>query len=122
MNKNKRLRARIEYYANLLIKGHLLNPLWASHYERRRRRYRATITSAMKYFQLYADAVEKMDPDCSTQPTDEPERVFTLWLQGEEAAPPIVKACLRSMRRHLRQELVVLDEKTLFEWISLPGI
>ena len=120
MNKNKRLRTRLEYYANLLIKGHLLNPLWASHDARRRRRYSATITSAMKYFQLYADAVEKMNPDCTIQPADEPERVFTLWLQGEEAAPPIVKACIRSMRRHLRQELVVLDEKTLFEWISLP--
>lgn len=116
----KRLTARIRYNANLLVRGHILNPLWKSHYERRRHRYSVTIESAMQYFQLYRPYVESLSPNEAPTDKGNTERVFTLWFQGEENAPAIVKSCIRSMRRHLKQELVVLDEKTLFNWIYLP--
>lgn len=32
-----------------------------------------------------------------------------------------MKACYRSMRRELKQELVILDEKTVFDLITLPN-
>lgn len=48
------------------------------------------------------------------------ERIFSIWLQGEENAPSIVKACFGSMRANCEQELLVLDEKSLFDWIQLP--
>ena len=54
------------------------------------------------------------------QPESEPERIFTVWLQGEDKAPGIVKACLRSIRRNCCQELIVLDEHSLQDWIQLP--
>lgn len=119
----KRIKARMTYGANLIVRGHILNPVWKSHDERRRKRYSVTIESAMKYFQLYGPYVQSLSPSAlhEYQENKEPkERVFTLWFQGEENAPAIVKSCIRSMRRHLKQELIVLDEKTLFEWISLP--
>ena len=50
----------------------------------------------------------------------EPRRVFTLWLQGTEQAPPLIKACIDSIRRNCGAELVVLDGKTVFDWIDLP--
>ena len=53
---------------------------------------------------------------------DKNDKIFTLWLQGEDNAPPLVKACFRSVRRHCKQELVVLDEKTVFDYISLPDV
>ncbi len=83
-------------------------------------RYRATTDSVMRYLQMYAPAIRAMSAPIPPEPDAEPERVFTLWLQGEQHAPEVVKACFRSMRRHLSQELVVLDEKTLSDWISLP--
>ena len=51
---------------------------------------------------------------------DAHDKVFTLWLQGEENAPELVQACFRSMRRHFRQELIVLDESNLYDYVSLP--
>ena len=51
---------------------------------------------------------------------DGEERIFTLWLQGEEQAPDIVKSCFASIRKHCTQPLVILDGKSIFDWITLP--
>lgn len=117
--KIRRVAARIRMTAGLIAKGHIMNPFWQGKQARRRVRYKATTDTVMRYLQMYAPAVGAMKPKSKPSGSDE-ELVFTLWLQGEESAPPIVKACIRSMRRHLKQKLVVLDEKTLSDWISLP--
>ena len=51
---------------------------------------------------------------------DSEERIFTLWLQGEEQAPDIVKSCFASIRKHCAHPLVILDGETVFDWITLP--
>ena len=48
------------------------------------------------------------------------ERIFSIWLQGEQSAPDIVKACWRSIRANSSRELVVLDSGSLGDWIELP--
>lgn len=49
------------------------------------------------------------------------DTVWTLWLQGEEAAPEIVKACFANMRRHLPgKRVVVLDEAAMLSAVELP--
>ena len=53
---------------------------------------------------------------------DKNDKIFTLWLQGEDKAPPLVQACFRSVRKNCKQELVVLDEKTVFDYITLPDV
>lgn len=118
-NSFTRTCGRIKQQLHLITKGHILNPFWGNREERRKKRYKATFDSAMGYLNRYAPAVKAVKPEqCTTPP--EPERAFTIWYQGEDNAPALVKACFRSMRRHLKQELVVLDEKTLFDWITLP--
>ena len=47
-------------------------------------------------------------------------RAFSIWLQGEQSAPDIVKACWRSIRANSSRELVVLDSGSLGDWIELP--
>ena len=109
---------RIPYYLRVAVQGHLGNWLWRSHLERRRVRGRAIRQAADAYLRPYgaaAAAVPEDAPDPSA-----PRRVFSLWLQGEEQAPPLVKACLASIRRHAGTEVVVLDERTLADWIDLP--
>lgn len=59
-------------------------------------------------------------PD-STAVRDSEDRIFSIWLQGEEQAPDIVQASFRSIRRNCRQELLVLDSRTLANYIDLPG-
>ncbi len=114
-----RFVGRIMQSLHLIVEGHILNPIWKDRDQRRKKRYKATYSSAMGYLRRYATAIRAINPEPLTTP-DEPERAFTIWFQGEDNAPALVKACFRSMRRHLKQELVVLDEKTLFDWITLP--
>lgn len=116
----RRFFRRLAQQGMLIIKGHILNWPWRSRTERRRVRYKATQESALWYLSRYIPFIKAVRPAPQDTSGSEPERVFTIWLQGEENAPGIVKSCFRSMRRHLKQELVILDEKTLFDWISLP--
>ena len=53
---------------------------------------------------------------------DKNEKIFTIWQQGEENAPELVKSCFRSIRKHCKQELVVLDDNNIFDYITLPDV
>ena len=109
---------RIPYYLRVAVEGHLVNWIWRSRLERRRVRGRAIRRAADAYLRPYGAAVTSV-PEDAPDPSA-PRRVFSLWLQGEEQAPPLVKACLASIRRHAGAEVVVLDERTLADWIDLP--
>ena len=109
---------RFWYHIRVALFGHLLNPLWHSRLERRRVRGRAIRKAALAYLRPYAAAVRDVPEDKPDHA--EPRRVFTLWLQGLEQAPPLVAACLDSIRRQSGAELVVLDGQSLFDWIDLP--
>ena len=73
-----------------------------------------------RYLTYYAPVLAPVKPDAPASQA-EPEHAFSIWFQGEEAAPGIVKACLASMRCHFRENAVVLDRHTLPQWIDLPG-
>lgn len=47
--------------------------------------------------------------------------VFVFWLQGEQQAPPIVKACLASIRQWCAdRQVVVLDKTNYMKYATLP--
>lgn len=47
--------------------------------------------------------------------------VFVFWLQGEHKAPPIVKACISSVRKWCSdRNVVVLDKENYSKYVSLP--
>lgn len=102
-----------------IIKAHILNPLWQSREKRRRHRLIAFTEYLQSYLEIYKDEIRSYNPEIQ-QEGEEPEKAFTIWFQGEYRAPKIVKACLRSMRTNLPQELIVIDESSIFDWISLP--
>jgi hypothetical protein len=118
--KLSRALGRIAMQSRLIINGHILNPLWRDRDSRRKCRYEATFSSLIEYLRRYADNIGRINLTVLDAPAKEPERAFTIWYQGEENAPDLVKACFRSMRRNLKQEVIVLDENTLFDWITLP--
>lgn len=99
--------------------GHVLNPFWKTRMQRRKRRTDLTAKIVSRYFKKYLPAVEKVVEEKPIN-NDKGEKIWTMWLQGEDKAPALVKACFRSVRRHCSQELVVLDEKTIFDYITLP--
>ena len=143
-------RGRFSTKACIVLRGHVLNWPWRSRLERRRARGAATRDAVCAYLDRYvpeflgmpytpaADAGQTA-PYGSGQPVpDSPgqtapgnpiqpvsgdsckERIFSIWLQGEQSAPDIVKACWRSIRANSSRELVVLDSGSFGDWIDLP--
>lgn len=110
------MRFRLSYLWTVVWEGHALNWLWRSRLERRRLRGKAIVKAAEAYLDPY---VRSEVPE-EAVPHDEPRLIFSIWLQGEASAPGLVKACLESIRRNSRCEVVVLDKDSVFEWISLP--
>ena len=105
----------------IVLFGHILNPWWKSRIERRKTRTNLTAKIVSKYLKRYLPAVDSVEETTPIK-DDKNDKIFTIWLQGEENAPALVKACFRSVRRHCKQELIVLDANTIFDYISLPDV
>jgi len=103
----------------IVLFGHILNPLWKSRAERRRIRGEATLRAVNRHLDEYIDYIRTLKPGDGQSPAG-PERIFSLWFQGEDSAPELVKTCWRSVRANCPQELVVLDSANIFQWIDLP--
>ncbi len=103
----------------IIIRGHVLNWPWRSKEERRKIRGAIIQEAVCDYLSKYINAIQSVKEDGGISEGDK-ERIFSIWLQGGDNAPDIVKACWRSIRHNCSQELVVLDEKSLWEWIELP--
>ena len=104
---------------DIIIRGHILVPFWWSRGRRRAKRCKVLETVIPNYFKRYLPAAAAI-PERKVVKDDRGEKIWTLWLQGEDKAPPLVKACFRSIRKHCKQELIVLDENTIWNYISLP--
>ena len=111
---------KLRYIARVVWLGHVCNWPWRSRMERRQARGLVIRQAAVRYLRPYAAAVSDVAEDPPSQA--ESRRIFTLWLQGPEQAPPLVRACLDSIRRQEKAELVVLDGRTVFDWIDLPEV
>ena len=106
----------------ILVRGHLLNPLVWPHWQRSRTRENVIRNEVDRYLDCCVSDIMSVKPDTAAEEEGRPEeRIFSIWLQGEENAPEIVKACFASIRANCTQQLVVLDAKNIWEWISLPG-
>ena len=113
-------KSRFATKLSMAVKGHIFNPPWGSRLERRRRRGAAISKAVDRYLDKYVPAFSELPEDENVSVQDK-ERIFTIWFQGEENAPELVKACWRSVRTHCTQELVILDGNSVFKWIELPA-
>jgi mannosyltransferase OCH1-like enzyme len=49
--------------------------------------------------------------------------VWQYWDTGPDNAPEIVKACMRSVRRHVKdREIIVLTDKSLEQYVEMPDV
>jgi mannosyltransferase OCH1-like enzyme len=47
--------------------------------------------------------------------------IWTCWLQGYDNAPPVVKACINSMRKYANDyDVIVITEENLSDYVSMP--
>jgi len=111
--------AKLLAMSDVIIRGHILNWPWRSRVHRRAVRSDVISNVIPRYFKRYLPAAAKV-VERSVIKDDKNEKIWTIWLQGERKAPKLVKACFNSVRKNCKQELVVLDEETIFDYISLP--
>lgn len=113
--------ARFFALADIVVRGHILNWFWRDRETRRAVRGDILADAIPRYFRRYLPAAAAV-VERPVVKDDKNEKIWTIWLQGEDKAPPLVQACFRSVRKNCTQELVVLDENTLRDYITLPDI
>lgn len=101
--------------------AHIFNPLWKPRTERRRRRGKYSYEKVEKYLEKYLPFVRNINPGSNVVEKNEgSEKIFSIWFQGEENAPELVKVCFRRLRETYGDRYIVLDNKNLRKWVKLP--
>ena len=111
--------ARMWALTKVVFFGHIVNWPWRSRIHRRQVRSDVISRIIPKYFKRYLPAAAAI-PERKVVKDDKNEKIWTIWLQGEKKAPKLVKACFNSVRKNCKQELVILDFETIFDYITLP--
>lgn len=110
---------RLYYVTKVLLKGHILNPFWWERSRRRDRRCNVAGAEIPKYFKKYLHAVDSVK-DVPAIKNDKNEKIFSMW-GWNPITPPMIDACFRSMRANCKQDLVIINEKNIDDYIDLPG-
>lgn len=67
-----------------------------------------------KYRNIIKEGVEIL-------PGKKSDKIWICWFQGEENAPPIVKACINSVKKAFcGKEIIVLDGSTMYNYADFP--
>lgn len=111
----------IKRNARFIVFAHILNPLWSSREKRRNRRFTESYRRVESYLNKYRDFVKEL----SVAPVEGPaaesgDKIFTIWYQGEENAPELVKICFKRLRQVYGDRVVVLDRETIYDWTDFP--
>lgn len=101
-----------------MIFGHILNPFWVPRVQRRLRREELRARAIARYFSPYIKSAKKI-LKIQVSKNDKNEKIYSLW--GWNPRPPLVDSCFQSIQKNCTQEFIALDEKTLFNYIDLPG-
>ena len=113
--------ARTWALTKIVVQSHILNWIWRPRARRSAVRCDVLSRVAPEYFRRYLPAAAAV-VETPVINDDANDKIFTIWQQGEEHAPALVQACWRSIRKHCSQELVILDDKTLPQYIDLPDV
>lgn len=75
-------------------------------------------TRAIEYLNKYSyilDNVKKIETSDKY-----PNKIWQLWLQGEDNMPPIIKSCTNSVKYYHPDEVIMLTADNLNDYIDLP--
>ena len=108
-------------WLKFIWKAHISNWLWRDSQTRRLTRQRHYQEMKMGYLEKYVPFVKSLHAkDNSYDRPAEDEKVYSLWFQGLESAPKVVKRCIESIRKIYGDRYVVLDDLTMRDYIDLP--
>ena len=102
--------------------GHVTNWPWRSRLSRRNRRNEAFTRMKMEYLKKYIPFIENLGISEDIEPKDDKdsEPVFSLWLQGIDTAPLVVKRCVESLRRSFGKRFVMLESDSIKDYVEIP--
>ncbi|MCH5227053.1 MAG: hypothetical protein J1F16_04460 [Muribaculaceae bacterium] len=100
--------------------AHFSNPLWHPRDARRIRRENARVAHRMRKLKKYIPFVEQLQAPPQEEISPESEKMFSLWYQGENNAPDLIKKCLASVRKFYPDNFIVLDSQNLAEHTQIP--
>lgn len=113
-----------------ILKAHILNPLWLPRDRRRNIRCVECYRRVEALLDKYRHFVRRLDLQGGASPKEEAgdgnenkkadAPIFSIWFQGEENAPKLVKVCFDRLRTLYGSRFRVLDEEALLQLISLP--
>ena len=71
---------------------------------------------------LCGDVIEKYkNAELPQNVRDDERKIWVFWWTGEESAPDIVKACIKSIRRNANgRQVVMLDRDTYRDYVTFP--
>ena len=50
-----------------------------------------------------------------------PDKIWTMWIQGYDNAPPIIKACINSIKKYSEgRDVIVLDKSNINNFVDIP--
>lgn len=103
-------------------KGHITNWLWKDRLERRLTRQKFYGEMKDGYFRKYLSFVRNLRAMDKIAEEWDPkyDKMFSLWLQGRDKAPDIVKRCLETLQKNFGDKFILLTEETLEDYIQLP--
>ena len=73
---------------DIILRAHILNWFWRPRLKRRIVRSNVISQVIPRYFRRYLPAINNV-PEVDVENNDKKDKIFTLWLQGEEKAPEL---------------------------------
>lgn len=106
------------FLIRVALVGHILNPFWKERSVRRGIREELRARAIASFFAPNIRVAAKVK-ELPVIQNDNNEKIFSLW--GWNPRSNLVNACFRSIEKNAKQTFVALDEKSLFNYIDLPG-
>jgi len=82
---------------------------------------RIACNGAYDYLQKYKYALDfPIEQSSSESPNPYPDKIWTMWLQGVENAPELIKKCIASNVAQHGNDVIVLDSTNVSQYIEIP--
>lgn len=75
-------------------------------------------TKALSYIEKYSYVLDNIT--IAETSNKYPNKIWQLWLQGEEKMPAIVKKCTNTVKKYHNEQVILLTKENLKEYIELP--
>ena len=111
--------SRVWALSQIVVRAHILNWVWRPRAVRSAVRCDVFAKIAVRYFKRYLPAAAQVK-EVPVIKDDDHEKIWTMWQQGEDKAPALIKSCFKSIRKHCKQELIVLDDNNFEQYVNLP--